>query len=142
MIESIEHTGLSVANLERSIAFYCDMLGFTLKRIVESPPEMRLGDVIGLPGAAARIAHVQLGGVMLELFEYQEPRGRRIPPDRSQADLGFIHLGLRSTDTRADYARLVARGVQFIHDPIEFRPGVWIAYFHGPDGEVCEIRQS
>jgi len=24
---------------------------------------------------------------------------------------------------------------------VEFRPGVWIVYFHGPDGEVCELRQ-
>ncbi len=142
MIESLEHTGLSVKDLARSIAFYSDVIGFTLTRIVESPPEMRLGDVAGLPGAAARIAHLHLGGTMLEIFEYQDPRGRPIPPKRTQADLGFIHIGLRSTDTRADHARLEARGVRFIHDPIEFRPGVWIAYFHGPDGEVCELRQS
>lgn len=142
MIEALEHVGLSVADLERSIAFYRDVLGFTLVRIVESPPSMRLGDVVGLTGAAARIAHLTLGATMLELFEYQDPRGRPIPPDRTQADLGFIHIGLRSSDTRADHARLANRGVRFIHDPIEYRPGVWIAYFLGPDGEVCEIRQS
>ena len=142
MIESLEHVGLSAADLERSIAFYRDVLGFTLVRIVESPPSMRLGDVVGLSRASARIAHLTLGGTMLEIFEYQDPRGRPIPPDRTQADRGFIHVGLRSSDTRADHARLAARGVRFIHDPIEFRPGVWIAYFHGPDGEVCEIRQS
>jgi catechol 2,3-dioxygenase-like lactoylglutathione lyase family enzyme len=142
MIESLEHVGLSVADLERSIAFYRDVLGFTLVRIVESPPTMRLGDVVGLPGCAARIAHLVLGGTMLELFEYHDPEGRPIPPDRTQADRGFIHIGLRSSDTSADHARLAARGVRFIHDPLEFRPGVWIAYFHGPDGEVCELRQS
>ena len=80
--------------------------------------------------------------MMLELFEYQGPRGRAIPQDRTQADQGFIHIGLRSTDTRADHDRLKGRGVQFLHEPIEFRPGVWIAYFRGPDGEVCELRQS
>ena len=142
MIESLEHVGLSVADLERSIAFYRDVLGFTLTRIVESPPAMPLGDVVGLPGCAARIAHLQLGGTMLEVFEYHDPQGRPIPSDRTQADRGFIHIGLRSSDTRADHARLAARGVRFIHDPIEFRPGVWIAYFQGPDGEVYEIRQS
>jgi len=25
---------------------------------------------------------------------------------------------------------------------VEFRPDVWVAYFYGPDGEVCEIRQK
>ncbi len=143
MIESLEHVALSVADLERSIAFYRDTLGFSLVRVLECPPAMRLGDVVGQGGGcSARIAHLQLGAAMLELFEYRDPRGRPIPPDRTQLDNGFSHIGLRSTDARADHARLAARGVSFIHDPIEFRPGVWIAYFRGPDGEVCELRQS
>jgi catechol 2,3-dioxygenase-like lactoylglutathione lyase family enzyme len=142
MIESLEHVALSVADLDRSIAFYRDQLGFTLMRIVESPPSMRLGDINRLPGSAARIAHLKLGAAMLEIFEYQEPRGRGVDSERTQADHGLIHIGLKSSDTRADYARLVALGVQFFHEPVEFRPGVWVAYFHGPDGEVCELRQT
>ena len=142
MIKGIEHVGLSVTNLERSIAFYRDVIGFALTRIMECPPEMRLGDVVGLPGCRARIAHLQSDMGMLELFEYQDPRGRPVPRDRSQADAGFSHLGIASTDVRADYERLHSAGVRFLHEPIEFRPNVWIAYFQGPDGEVCEIRQS
>jgi catechol 2,3-dioxygenase-like lactoylglutathione lyase family enzyme len=142
MIQSLEHTGLSVSNLDRSIAFYRDLLGFSVLRIIECPPAMRLGDVVGLPGCTARIAHLTLGESMLELFEYQDPRGKAIPDDRTQADQGFIHIGLRCTDTRAEHQRLKGHGVRFVHEPIEFRPGVWIAYFHGPDGEVCELRQS
>ncbi len=130
---------LGVDDLDRSLAFYRDLLGFQLVRIIECPPAMRLGDVVGLPGCSARIAHLVLGEAMLELFEYQDPRGR--PIDRTQADHGFTHIGLRTTDTREDYRSLSARGVPFIHEPIEFRPGVWIAYFRGPDGEVCELRQ-
>ncbi len=142
MIESLEHVALSVAHLERSLSFFRDEIGFTLLRIVEPPPSMRLGDVAGLPGCSARIAHLHLGSTMLDLFEYQDPKGRAISPDRTQADVGFIHIGLRSTDARADHDRLKNRGVQFLHEPIEFRPGVWIAYFRGPDGEVCELRQA
>jgi hypothetical protein len=33
-------------------------------------------------------------------------------------------------------------GVVFYNEPIEYRPGVWNAYFYGPDGETCEMRQS
>jgi catechol 2,3-dioxygenase-like lactoylglutathione lyase family enzyme len=142
VIESLEHVALSVADLERSLSFYRDLLGFTLTRIVESPKSMRLGDVVGLPDCSARIAHLQLGATMLELFEYRDPRGHPIALDRSQADFGFTHIGLRSTDARADHDRLRKQGVRFFHEPIEFRPGVWIAYFRGPDGEVCELRQT
>jgi catechol 2,3-dioxygenase-like lactoylglutathione lyase family enzyme len=142
MMTGIEHIGLSVSDLDRSIAFYRDILGFSVARIMECPPDMRLGDVVGLPPCRARIAHLQSGKAMLELFEYQDPRGRSIPGDRSQADNGYIHVGLTSTDLRADYEQLSRRGVRFIHEPIEFRPQVWIAYFYGPDGEVCELRQT
>jgi catechol 2,3-dioxygenase-like lactoylglutathione lyase family enzyme len=142
MIEALEHAALSVSDLDRSIAFYRDLLGFAVARIVECPPSMRLGDVVGLPGCSARIAHLVLGSSMLELFEYTNPRGARIPGGRTQADIGFIHIGLRCSDARGEYRRLCERGVPFFHEPLEFRPGVWIAYFRGPDGEVCELRES
>ena len=142
MITNIEHVALSVANLDRSLAFYRDIIGFEVVRILECGPEMRLGDVNGMPDSTARIAHLCLGDSMLELFEYQNPRGKGIPSDQKQADHGFIHLGFTSTDAQADYERLKERGVKFLSKPIEFRPGVWIFYFYGPDGEVCELRES
>jgi catechol 2,3-dioxygenase-like lactoylglutathione lyase family enzyme len=142
MIRGLEHVALSVGDLERSIAFYRDLLGMELLRVLDCPPEMRLGEVAALPGCAARIAHLKSGGLMLELFEYTAPRGRPVPPDRRQADHGLIHIGFTSSDTRADYDRLRGQGVRFLGEPLEFRPGVWIVYFHGPDGEVCELRQS
>ena len=142
MIRRIEHIGLSVSNLERSIAFYRDHLGLEVTRIIEAQPALGLGRVVGLPDATARIAHLKKGSSMLELFEYTSPQGKPIPEDRRQCDHGLIHVGFSSTDARADYRRLTAAGVRFVSEPVEFRPGVWIAYFYGPDGEVCELRQT
>lgn len=142
MITALEHVGLSVADLDRSIAFYRDVLGFTVVRVLEVTPAMRLGDVVGLPPCTARIAHLTLGPAMLELFEYRDPTGRPVPVDRTHADHGFNHVGLTSTDTRADCERLRGWGVEFVGEPLEFRPGVWIVYFRGPDGEICELRQT
>jgi catechol 2,3-dioxygenase-like lactoylglutathione lyase family enzyme len=142
MIKGLEHAALSVADLERSIAFYRDLLGFEVIRIIDPGSTLRLGKVVGLPGCRARIAHLQKGSAMLELFEYHQPRGRELPDDHTQADHGFIHIGITSSDTRADYEQLRRRGVRFIGAPVEFRPGVWIVYFYGPDREVCELRQT
>ncbi len=142
MIKGLDHVALSVSDLNRSIAFYRDIIGFHVIRIIECPPEMRLGDVVGMPGCRGRIAHLQAGETMFELFEYQEPRGKKIPLDHKQADHGLIHVGFTSTDARSDYKRLQELGVQFFSEPIEFRPGVWLFYFYGPDGEVCELRES
>lgn len=142
MIKGIEHVGLSVADLERSLAFYRDLLGFELLRVLDCAPEGDLGTVVGMPGCRARVAHLLLGGRMLELFEYAEPRGRVQADNACQADHGWIHTGLTSTDTRADYAQLREHGVEFLSEPVEFRPDVWIVYFKGPDDEVVELRQT
>ena len=142
MITGMEHVALSVANLDRSIAFYSDILGMKMVRVIESGPEMPLGKIVGMEGATARIAHLESRGMMLELFEYTSPRGEPTTPDRRQADHGFIHAGFTSTDARADYTVLASKGVHFLSDPVEYRPGVWVVYFTGPDGEVCELRQT
>ncbi|MFH0761049.1 MAG: VOC family protein [Bacteroidota bacterium] len=142
MIEGIEHVALSVSDLDRSIEFYCKNLNCEVIRIIEPNPDSLLGKVVGMPGCVARIAHLKSGPNMLELFEYQKPRGKTIPDDDSQADNGFVHAGFRSTDVRNDYLLLKNNGVDFISEPVEFRKDVWICYFHGPDGEVCELRES
>ncbi len=142
MIKGLDHAALSVGNLDRSLAFYRDLIGFEVSRIVEAGSTMRLGEVVGLPGCRARIAHLVRGSTMLELLEYEQTRGRPVPADRTQADRGCSHVAFASTDTRADYTRLRDAGVAFLSPPVEFRPGVWIAYFRGPDGEICELRET
>jgi catechol 2,3-dioxygenase-like lactoylglutathione lyase family enzyme len=142
MLEGIEHVGLSVSDLDRSIAFYCGLLGLKLARKLEFPSDSRIGEINGMPSSSARIAHLESGKAMLELFEYVEPRGKPIPAGARQADNGYIHIGLTSSDTRADYARLRQSGVEFLGEPVELRPNVWIVYFRGPDGEICELRQT
>ena len=142
MINRLEHIGLSVSNLERSCNFYCTNLNCEVIRIIEANPENKLGKVVGLNGCSARIAHLKAGDSMLELFEYIVPRGKKISKNHRQADLGFIHAGFTSTNVRDDYRRMKENGVRFVSEPVEFRPNVWICYFYGPDGEVCEIRES
>jgi catechol 2,3-dioxygenase-like lactoylglutathione lyase family enzyme len=142
MIEGIEHVGLSVSDLDKSIEFYCNFLACEVIRIIEPNTGTLLGNVVGMPGCAARIAHLKSGPNMLELFEYTEPKGEKIPENFKQADHGFIHAGFRSSDVRSDYLKLKNAGVRFIAEPVEFRKDVWICYFYGPDNEVCELRES
>lgn len=139
---TIHHIGLSVASLERSIAFYRDLLGFELARIIDCPPEGRLGEVAALPRASARLAHLVLGGQMLELLEFSHPQGKTLASDSVLADIGFTHVCLATDDIEADYRTLQNAGVRFYTPPMEYRPGVRMAYFYGPDGETCELRQA
>ena len=142
MLTKLEHVALTVEDLDRSLAFYRDVIGFEVHRRLEPDPALPQEKVVALKGARARIAHLWLGGVMLELFQYVQPEGRPIPKDFTQADHGFTHIALTSTDTKADYEYLKGKGVEFYSEPVEFRPGVWICFFRGPDGETVEIRQT
>jgi len=140
MIEAIEHVGLSVSDLKKSIDFYCNKLGFEIIRSIEDPE--LLGKVVNMPDCKATIVHLEKGSMVLELFHYRDPAGKPIPTDQKQADKGFSHLGFRSTDVRKDYQDLREAGIRFLSEPIEFKKDVWLCYFYGPDGEVCEIRES
>lgn len=137
---AVDHVALSVADLDTSITFYREIFGFEHRRTIEVPPEMNLGAIVGLPPSTARIAHLYQGSLMLELFQYQSPRGAPIGA-RTQADRGFSHLGFLCSDLQADIARLREAGVRPVGELVEFRPDVWVQYFFGPDGEVLELRQ-
>lgn len=143
MLKKIDHAALSVSNLERSIKFYQDIIGFKITRVLVNGLDTPLNEVTGLPGCKAKIAHLNLGNTMLELFEFSFPRGEPSPPNVGPfKHFGWIHLSFLSTDVRADYLKLESQGVKFFSKPLEFRPKVWVVYFYGPDGEVCELRET
>ena len=113
MTAIVDHVALSVRDLDTSIAFYRDLLGFEVRHIIEVPPRMNLGGITGMPPCTARVAHLFQGEVMLELFHYLDPEGRPVG-DRTQADRGFSHLGFLCSDIRADLVRLREAGVDMV----------------------------
>ncbi len=59
-----------------------------------------------------------------------------------QCDIGFSHIGFEVNDIHRHIKELKEMGVEMLGETVEFRPGVWVAYFRGPDGEVVEFRQQ
>jgi catechol 2,3-dioxygenase-like lactoylglutathione lyase family enzyme len=140
MIKSLGHVGLGVSSMEKSLEFYRDFLG--MKVLMElNITDDRIARVIGVKGAVCKIAHLQLGDAMLEIFEYANPKGQNKAGNMNQYDHGLTHIGFEVNDFHTHIAQLKQRGVNFLGEPVEFRPDVWVAYFCGPDGEVIEFRQ-
>jgi catechol 2,3-dioxygenase-like lactoylglutathione lyase family enzyme len=140
MIRSLDHVGLGVADMERSLRFYRDQLGMEIVMDLDISDD-RIGRVIGIPGAKCRIVHLKLEIAVLELFCYTHPSGINSARTTRQCDQGLIHIGFQVTDFHRHVAELREKGIVFLGEPVEFRPNVWVLYFQGPDGEVCEFRQ-
>ncbi len=140
MIKALLHSALSVSDMDRSLEFYSGLLGMKIIMDIDAADE-RIGRVIGVPGAKCRIVHLELGCGMLELFEYSEPQGENRAQATEQFDHGLTHIGFEVDHIHDHIRELEENQVEFLGEPVEFRPGVWVVYFRGPDGEVCEFRQ-
>lgn len=141
MILGIDHTALSVPDLERALDFYCGLLGFE----VEVRADWQAGNasndaVIGAPDTAAKSALLKAGGTRIELFEYENPRGAAQDHLRPLWDHGITHLCFNVADIAAAYDRLRAAGIAFNSAPV--RMGRWqFVYGRDPFGNVFELKQ-
>lgn len=134
------HCAISVSDMNRSLAFYRDLLGMEV--IMELDVENgSIGAVIGEEVAQCKIIHLASGEAVIELFQYTLPRGQNYALRIKQYDKGITHIGLEVTGFAELVRKLENNQIAFVGTPVEFRPGVWVAYFRGPDGEVCEIRE-
>ncbi|MBN2034845.1 MAG: VOC family protein [Deltaproteobacteria bacterium] len=139
MFKQIDHVAMSVKDMEKAVAFYRDVIG--MEKVYDRVFEKPMARLLGIPRAHVRIVHMKLGGFFLELFHYRYPEGREPAPDRQQSDLGLTHIGFMVEDFQGTFRHLKEHGVTFMGEPVQFRPGVYVAYFHGVEHEVCEIRE-
>jgi glyoxylase I family protein len=127
----LHHAGVSVPDLDRALAWYCDALGLEPGFRFEVPP-------LGLRGAFA----LGDGGAGVELIEMAaaRPGVPRSDPPSANAVHGFNHVCFRVTDLAAAYARLLSRGATGVWDPRDSpEPGMRMAYVTDLDGNLIEL---
>lgn len=120
-----------VSNLERSMAFYQDVLGFKLERQMElDVPGMRL--MTGFPEIErVRVALLWMGPHLLELMEYTPQRKQR---PATRIELGSSHMAFPVENMEQACRELEAKGVKLVGGP---RPRS--RYFEDPDGITMEL---
>ncbi len=140
MITVHNHTGLTVSNLDRSVAFYCDVIGFKVDtRLETESPAIK--QITGFPDAHLKIAHLLLGNFRLELIQYVAPKGKAV--DTSSCNVGTAHIAFYADDVDKTYRELQAKGVKFKGTPVSAAPGrPRVAYFTDPDGITLELAQA
>lgn len=104
-ILSLDSVGMTVAEMERSIEFFTQVLSF--EKILDIEVSGRDYDHLqGLAGVNMRVVRLQLGEEMLELTEYLHPKGRPIPTDSRSCDLWFEHIAIVVSDMEQAYRQL------------------------------------
>ena len=95
MIHGIDHLNVVVADMERSLAFYVGVLGFTKTREAQLAGEW-IGRIVGLRGVRAQAVFVELpgGGPRIELLCYETPAGVTLA-ENSRANT----IGRRSSES-------------------------------------------
>src|SRR5262245_29631776 len=140
-IVGAHHTSFTVADLERSVAFFRDRLGLTLVGQREVHDDY-FGRVVGLPGSKVRAALLRVPGSAhhVELFEYLTPRGQACTP--RPCDPGSAHLALLVDDLPALYERLRGEGVAFVGAPVRIdagpNAGGYAVYLRDPNDVLTE----
>jgi catechol 2,3-dioxygenase-like lactoylglutathione lyase family enzyme len=137
------HTGLTVSNLDRSMSFFRDVLGFEVTSKARRDPEF-ISQVIAVPGAEVMIAYVQGPGHRVELIEYLAPEGRGSVRPRP-CDVGHAHLAFDVDDIEAAIAAAEAHEVRPIGltKTVDQGPnkGGKVVYLSDPDGITIEFIQ-
>ena len=143
MIRGIHHIAISVADINKTLAFYRDVLGFevVMKGGWKVGTE-KADQIIGLKDSEAKFVMLRKGAAHIELFQYHSPSPQPVDATRRICDHGFTHICFEVDDFHKQLEHLRKFKVKLLGEPVEFRPGVWVVYFQGPDGEVCEFRQQ
>ena len=126
MLLGFEHVGMTSANLDRTVDFYCGLLGLTLA--------LRKGNERG------EIAFLDTGNGMLEIIcpVADVARSRDVPPHEA----GLRHLTFAVTSVDKMIERLEAAGVEVLERP---RPAFFtemihrVAFVRDPDGVMVEL---
>ena len=147
---AIDHINIVVSDLERSVKFYTELLGF-----IESKRAHLEGDwiesIVGLKGVVADVAFIvaPAGEPRIELLCYKIPRGEQVRANSLANTPGLRHIAFRVDDIQAAAERLRSAGVALLGDPVVVPETVvthdaghkMLCYFHDPDGTLLEITE-
>ncbi len=138
------HTGLQVSDLETSLRFYRDLLGFkeVATRVAADP---YLAELVGYPGVELHVAFLRFPASehILELLEYRNVPRQAV--DTGTANPGTAHVCVSVDDLRSVHRTLRDAGVEFVSEPVLVTSGPnkgrIAVYAKDPDGIRVEFLQ-
>lgn len=142
MMAELFHVGLTVKNLERSVAFYRDVVGMKETEFQMMNVKSKEFDTLtNNPGAELKVAHLTLGPFMLQLIEYVAAGGTAL--DLHHNNVGSPHLCIYIPDVEAKLKEVQQRGdVVITSGLVQIAPNMRSFYTEDPDGVPVEFLQK
>lgn len=143
-ISGVHHTCVIVSDMEKSLAFYRDILGMEEKINIKVDADPRMMDLVGTK-PKQHLVMLSAGNTIIELIQYLEPKCK--PVARKTCDLATMHLCFEVEDIKKLYENLRTKGIRFHRDPDFLGEsegalnGYGYVYFRGPDNEILEFIQ-
>jgi catechol 2,3-dioxygenase-like lactoylglutathione lyase family enzyme len=141
MEPTFSHFGICVSDLDRSLRFYCDALGF--EKAEHHAIGSEFAQLMDFPEVAVTSQFIRRGTTAIELLAFSQPApfgdGRRRPVNQ----LGLTHLSFRVSDVEAVATRVEELGGTWVRSsrtsidlggtPLEF------VYCTDPDGTRMDL---
>lgn len=150
MINAIDHINIVVSDLERSVKFYTEVLGFEHVNTVHLEGDW-IDSIVGLKGVDADVAFIVApeGEPKIELLCYKSPIGESLPSNSLGNTVGLRHIALRVDDIQASAQKLKDAGVKLLSEPMAVPSTLLpqnpvrktLFYFYDPDGVLLEIAE-
>jgi catechol 2,3-dioxygenase-like lactoylglutathione lyase family enzyme len=141
MITQIRHTGLVVADLEKALHFWRDLLGFRIEKQMDESGA-HIDAMMGLKNVLVTTVKMTASeGGMIELLYFHSH------PDRpswmgTPYSTGFTHVAMTVIDLDDAYEKLSNAGAEFFAPPQCSQDGaVKVIYCKGPEGVLLELVQ-
>jgi catechol 2,3-dioxygenase-like lactoylglutathione lyase family enzyme len=143
-ILAADHTGITVTNLERSLAFWRDVLGFELSHRPHQTGDLA-SEITGVPGAEISIAVLKGYGHKIELLQYLAPCDRQHLQPRP-CDVASVHVAFVVDNLDAVLEGIAACGWKAAGTPQTLKAGPnagkRVVYVRDPDGTTIEFMQA
>jgi lactoylglutathione lyase len=124
MIKGLAHTAYTVSDMEKSLCFYCDVLG--LKKAFE----------LNRPDGKPWIIYLKVSeGQFIELFY-----GEKNKTD-SSSEISYSHLCFEVDDIYDIANRIKSKGVVLDSEPNQGSDTNWQCWVKDPDGNRIEMMQ-
>ena len=138
MIKSIRHTGIVADDLDASLHFYRDLLGFKItKKMDESG--VFIDTILSLPNVVVTTVKMAApDGSLIELLKFHShPRKMNA---RKVCDIGITHMALEVNDLDDAYKKLKDEGIVFTAPPQVSPDGyAKVTFCSAPEGTSIEL---